>query len=484
MTNDEFRGLPISSFELRHSFVIRHSDFVIPTMPYFPNTPADRHAMLESVGAASIDDLLAMVPAELRMKRDLCVPPGLGELELTAHLSELAGQNTPAAATACFLGGGSYDHFIPAAIDAIAGRSEFYTAYTPYQPEASQGSLQAFFEYQTLVCQLTGMDVSNASLYDGGSAAAEAVLMAMHATGRSRVVTAASVHPEYRQILATYLANIGSDLVILDTPDGAISPSALAAAVNRETACVLVQHPNFFGCLEEVEKAAEIAHGAGALFAVSVDPISLGILKRPGDYGADIAVAEGQSLGNPMSFGGPYLGMMACREKFLRRMPGRLVGQTVDRRGNRCWVLTLQTREQHIRREKATSNICTNQGLLALRAAVYLALMGPSGMRDVANLCLQKARYAAERLASTLSLSPAFARPTFKEFAVRLKGLPVHELIELARQQDIFAGVPLGQWYPQLDDCMLVAVTEKRTREEIDRLATILSSDTQRINVQ
>jgi glycine dehydrogenase subunit 1 len=439
-------------------------------MPYFPNTDADRQAMLEAIGAASVDDLLAMVPAELRLKRDLCVLPGLGELELSAHMAELATSNTPATQAACFLGGGCYDHFIPAVVDVVSARSEFYTAYTPYQPEASQGSLQAFFEYQTLVTQLTGMDVSNASLYDGGSAAAEAVLMAMHATGRSRVVTAQSVHPEYRQVLATYLANLGVELVTLDTPEGTISPSQLAAAVDQQTACVLLQHPNFFGCLEEVEQAAEVAHKAGALFCISVDPISLGILKRPGEYGADIVVAEGQSLGNPMSFGGPFLGLMACREQFLRRMPGRLVGQTVDRRGTRCWVLTLQTREQHIRREKATSNICTNQGLMALRATVYLSLMGPTGMRDLSNLCLQKSRYAAERLSSLPSFSLAFNRPTFKEFVVRVKDRSVDALIEKARQEDIFAGVSLGRWYPQLDDCLLVAVTEKRTQEDIDRL--------------
>jgi glycine dehydrogenase subunit 1 len=255
----------------------------------------------------------------------------------------------------------------------------------------------------------------------------------------------------------------------------------LAAAVDDQTACVLVQHPNFFGCLEEVDAMAEIAHKAGALFVVAVDPISLGLLKRPGDYGADIVVAEGQSLGNPMSFGGPYLGILACREQFVRRMPGRLVGQTVDRRGNRCWVLTLQTREQHIRREKATSNICTNQGLLALRATVYLSLMGPSGMRDVANLCLQKAHYTAERLAAVPSLSLAFDRPTFKEFVVRVKdcdgrnGPSVADLIEKARQQNIFAGVPLGRWYPELADCLLIAVTERRTKAEIDCLAEVLA---------
>ncbi len=442
-------------------------------MPYFPNTEADRRAMLEAIGAGSIDELFSMVPPEVRLDRELCVPPGLGELELTEHMIELAGQNTPASAAVCFLGGGSYDHFIPAVVDMAASRSEFYTAYTPYQPEASQGSLQAFFEYQTLIAQLTGMDVSNASLYDGGSAASEAVLMALHATGRRRVVTSAGVHPEYRQVLAAYLANMDVELATLDAPEGTLSLADLETAVDDQTACVLLQHPNFFGCLEEVEQAAEIAHRRGALFCVAVDPISLGLLKRPGEYGADIVVAEGQPLGIPMSFGGPYLGVMACREAFLRRMPGRLVGQTVDRRGRRCWVLTLQTREQHIRREKATSNICTNQGLMALRAAVYLSLMGPAGLREAATLCLQKSRYAAARLTASSSLSLAFGRSTFKEFVVRVHGQSVDALIEKARQQGIFAGVPLGRWYPHLADCLLVAVTEKRTQQQIDQLAAV-----------
>jgi len=440
-------------------------------MPYFPNTECDRREMLEAIGVGSVEDLLAMIPAELQMQRKLCVAPGLGELELSGHMAELASQNVSTSQAACFLGGGAYDHFVPAVVDMVAARSEFYTAYTPYQPEASQGSLQAFFEYQTLITQLTGMDVSNASLYDGGSAVAEAVLMAIHATGRKRVVVTTSVHPEYRQVLATYSANLGVELVTLDAVEGAISLAELEKTVDSQTACVLLQQPNFFGCLEEVERAAEIAHKAGALFVVSVDPISLGILKRPGDYGADIVVAEGQSLGSPMSFGGPYLGIMACREQFLRRMPGRLIGQTTDRRGNRCWVLTLQTREQHIRREKATSNICSNEGLIALRAAVYLALMGPTGMRNAAKLCLQKAHYAAEALTAIPGLSLAFGRPTFKEFVVRVHGRSVGELVERARQENILAGVPLERWYPQLADCVLVAVTEKRTRAEIDRLA-------------
>jgi glycine dehydrogenase subunit 1 len=405
------------------------------------------------------------------LKRPLDIPPALGELELTAHLSQLAARNTSAEQKVCFLGGGSYDHFIPAVVDTLAGRGEFYTSYTPYQPEASQGNLQAFFEYQTLITQLTGMDVSNASLYDGGSAAVEAALMCIAATKRhGRVVTAASVHPEYRQILATYLRCLDVELVTIGTPEGTIEPEDLVSALNDRTACALIQHPNFFGCLEDVETLARITHDAGAMFVVSFDPLSLGLLKRPGDYGADIAVAEGQSLGSPMAYGGPYLGIMACREQFVRRMPGRITGQTVDRRGKRCWVLTLQTREQHIRREKATSNICTNQGLFALRATIYLAEMGPQGLRELGELCLRKSRYACQRLTAAGRLKPAFDRPTFKEFVVRDTSGQVERLLREAFQAGFFAGVPLATWYPDLADCFLVAVTEKRTREEIDRL--------------
>jgi glycine dehydrogenase subunit 1 len=438
--------------------------------------------MLQAIGVSSLEELFAAIPAEVRLGDHPAdgarpaIPPAMGELELTAHMSELAARNVPAGQAVCFLGGGSYDHFIPAVVDFVAARSEFYTAYTPYQPEASQGTLQAIFEYQTLITQLTGMDVSNASLYDGASAATEAVLMALGATRRSgRVVAAASVHPEYRQVLATYLANLPTELVTLPTPRGTIDPEALAAAVNHETACVLVQHPNFFGCLEDVRTLGEIAHRAGAMLVVAVDPISLGLLERPGQYGADIVVAEGQSLGNPMAFGGPYLGILACREQLVRRMPGRLVGQTVDRRGKRCWVLTLQTREQHIRREKATSNVCTNQGLLALRAAVYLATMGPRGMRSVAELCLQKARYAMERLGADAGLKPAFDRPVFKEFVVRAADGQVDRRLDAACRQGIFAGVPLKRWYPELADCFLVAVTEKRTKGQIDQLIALLA---------
>ncbi len=446
-------------------------------MPYVANTPEDQRAMLESIGLGTLEELFASIPAELRLNRPLDMPPALSEMELSDHLAGLAKKNSPAGDKVCLLGGGSYDHFIPAVVDCVASRGEFYTSYTPYQPEASQGNLQVFFEYQTLITQLTGMDVSNASLYDGGSAVAEAVLMAASATGRrGRVVTARSVHPEYREILATYLTHLGVELVTVGTPEGTISRDELAAAVDRETACVLVQHPNFFGCLEPVDSLAEVAHAAGALFVVSVDPISLGLLKRPGDYGADIVVAEGQSLGSPMSFGGPYLGIMACREQFVRRMPGRIAGETVDRRGKRCFVLTLQTREQHIRREKATSNICTNQGLFALRATVYLSALGPQGLRETAELCLRKARYASERLAAESSLSLAFRRPTFKEFVVRAKGGNVEAMLARACERGYLAGVPLARWYPELADSFLVTVTERRTRDEIDGLAACLGN--------
>ncbi|WP_254507721.1 aminomethyl-transferring glycine dehydrogenase subunit GcvPA [Anatilimnocola floriformis] len=445
-------------------------------MPYTYNTPDDERAMLQSIGVASVQELFQSVPEEFRLQRPLDLPPALGELELTQHISALAAKNANAQQKACFLGGGSYDHFVPAVVDALASRGEFYTSYTPYQPEVSQGNLQVMFEYQSLICQLTGMDVSNASLYDGGSAVAEAVLLAMSVTGRNRVVVPASMHPEYRQILQTYFACIGGELVTVPTPSGVVSVADVAAVVNGETACVVVQHPNFFGGLEDVAALSQVAHDAGALLIHSFDPISLGVLKRPGDLGADVAVAEGQSLGTPMLFGGPYLGIMACKEQFVRRMPGRIAGQTVDRRGRRCWVLTLQTREQHIRREKATSNICTNQGLFALRAAIYLTEMGPQGLREVAELCVRKAHYAREQITSHPRFTSAFEGPTFKEFVVRDTQGRVGELIEQAADAGYLAGVPLAPWYPDLADCFLVAVTEKRTKPEIDGLVQTLAT--------
>jgi glycine dehydrogenase subunit 1 len=444
-------------------------------LSYVLNTPADQQAMLEKIGVASIPDLFNAIPPHLRLGRPLDVPTALTEIELTRHLQDLAARNRSAADAVCFLGGGSYDHFIPAVVDAVAGRSEFYTAYTPYQAEASQGSLQAFFEFQTLICQLTGLDVANASLYEGGSAVAEAVLMAMTATKRlGKVLVAESVHPEYRRTLATYLANLEPHVETLPAPHGFLDPDDVKKALDDETSCVVVQHPNFFGCLEEVEAVGEAAHARGALFVVSFDPISLGLLKRPGQYGADIAIAEGQCLGTPMAYGGPYLGILACREPFVRKMPGRLVGQTVDRNGKRCWVLTLQTREQHIRREKATSNICTNQGLLALRAAVHLAALGPQGLKETAELCLRKAHYAADQLTKA-GLKRRFDRPFFKEFTLRATPA-VPGLLAGLCADGYLAGLHLGRWYPWLDDCLSVAVTEKRTRAEIDGLAAAFAA--------
>ena len=439
-------------------------------MSYVLNTPDHQRAMLDKIGAQSIDDLFKSIPPSLRLNRALDIPPALSEIELTQHLEELANKNLSDGDAVCFLGGGAYDHFIPALVDAVAGRSEFYTAYTPYQAEASQGSLQAFFEYQTLICQLTGMDVANASLYDGGSAVAEAVFMALSVTQRfGKVLVAESVHPEYRRTLATYMANLETQAVTAPTPDGFLNPSDLKRAIDDQTACVVVQHPNFFGCLEEVEELAEIAHAAGALFIVSFDPISLGLLKRPGQYGADIAVAEGQCLGNLMSYGGPYLGILACREKFLRKMPGRLVGQTVDRSGRRCWVLTMQTREQHIRRQKATSNICTNQGLMALKATVYLAALGPEGLKETAELCTRKAHYAAEQLSAIPGVNLRFRQPFFKEVTLSVKK-DVPTLLSRLLQAGYHGGLDLGRWHPNLKNCVSVAVTEKRTRAEIDGL--------------
>jgi glycine dehydrogenase subunit 1 len=444
-------------------------------LSYVLNTPDDQRAMLEQIGVASVQDLFQSIPATLRLQRELNVPPALTEMELTRHLQALAARNQAAGDAVCFLGGGSYDHFIPAVVDAIAGRSEYYTAYTPYQAEASQGSLQAFFEFQTLICQLTGLEVANASLYEGGSAVPEAVFMALTATGRhGQVIVAESVHPEYRRVLATYLANLDVRVVTLPTPHGYLDPDDLKRSVDDQTACVVVQHPNFFGCLEEVEAAAAMAHAKGALLVVSFDPTSLGLLKRPGQYGADIAVAEGQCLGNPMSYGGPYLGLLACREAFVRKLPGRLVGQTVDRQGRRCWVLTLQTREQHIRREKATSNICTNQGLMALKATVYLAALGPQGLKETAELCTRKAHYAAEQLAGLPGVCLAFDRPFFKEFTVQVPA-KVPDLLARLLEAGFHAGLHLGRWYPALDGCTSIAVTERRTRGEIDRLVSALA---------
>ncbi len=440
-------------------------------MAYIANTAADVQVMLKTIGLETLDDLFEMIPREYRLDRPLAVPEALGELELTTHVSRILSQNIGADLRPCFLGGGCYDHFIPAVVDQLASRGEFYTAYTPYQPEASQGTLQATFEYQTLIAQLTGLDVSNASLYDGGSAVAEAVLMALTVSGKSGgVVIAGSLHPEYQQILTTYVANLDCPIVTVAPENGQISAKRLTDALTADTAAVVIQYPNFFGQLEDVEALVTAAHAKGALAIVSVDPISLGLLRRPGDYGADLVVAEGQGLGNPLVYGGPYLGIMACRDEYVRKMPGRIVGETIDKNGKRCWVLTLQTREQHIRREKATSNICTNQGLLALRASIYLAAVGPTGLRQAAELSTRKAHYAAEKLTKVRGVKLAFDGPFFKEFVVRTAKEPKALLAEVGRL-GYHGGIALAPWFPELPDGILIAVTEKRSRQEIDGLA-------------
>ena len=452
-------------------FTIRDS-----LMPYLYNTPADQQEMLAAIGAESIDELFDAIPEELKLGRPLKLPSAISEMELDQHLRTLAGKNAHTGNSVCFLGGGCYDHFVPAVVDTIGSRSEFYTSYTPYQAEASQGNLQVVFEYQSMITRLTGMDVSNASLYDGASAAAEAVLMAISCTRRhGKVILPASLHPEYRATIATYLENLDVEVVELPTPMGVIDAEQLSAAIDENTAAFVLQQPNFFGCIEAVQEIADIVSEAGALLITAFDPISLGLLKRPGDYGTNIAVAEGHTLGTPMSYGGPFLGIMACDQQLVRRMPGRIAGQTVDRNGKRCFVLTMQTREQHIRREKATSNVCTNQGLFALRATVYLSQLGPQGLRETANLCLQKSRYAAEALCLHERFSLAFQAPTFKEFVVRDAEDDVQQLIRSAEQDGFLAGVPLGQWYPELADCFLVAVTEKRTQAEIDAFVGCLA---------
>jgi glycine dehydrogenase subunit 1 len=444
-------------------------------MPYLLNTSDDRKAMLDRIGVPSVEALFAPIPPELRLGRPLDIPPALPEMALQQHIAHLASRNQSASDAVCFLGGGAYDHFIPSVVDAVAGRGEFYTAYTPYQAEASQGTLQVIFEYQTLMTQLTGLEVANASLYEAGSGVAEAVLMALGVTGRTGdLLIAESVHHEYRQVLATYVANLNCRVKVLPTPDGFLNPDDVKKAAHDQTVCVIAQSPNFFGHLEEMRAIGDAARKVGAVFVASFDPISIGLLKRPGDYGADIAVAEGQGLGTPLGYGGPYLGILACRSDYVRKIPGRLVGQTTDRNGKRCWVLTLQTREQHIKREKATSNICTNQGLLALRAAVYLTALGPTGLRETAELCLRKAHYTAERLATVPGMSLRFNTPFFKEFTLSVPG-DVPALLKQLRDRSYHAGLSLGQWYPGLRDGLTVAVTEKRTRAEIDGLVATLS---------
>ena len=441
---------------------------------YIANTPAEQREMLRTVGAASIEDLLVKIPPKARLSRPLSLPPALAEADLIRHLRALAARNADADRYVCFQGGGSYDHYVPSPINHLISRGEFFTAYTPYQPEASQGTLRTIYEYQTMIAELTGMDVANASIYDGASSLAEAALMAHAATERTEIVLARGVNPLYRRVTATYCDGAGIRLRDVPAPDGVLDTEAATKLIGKKTAALVVQSPNFYGCLEDVAAVADLAHAAGALLIVVADPVNLGVLEAPGRLGADIVVGEGQGLGVPMSFGGPNLGVFAAKNGLVRRMPGRLVGATVDRDGHRGFVLTLQTREQHIRRAKATSNICTNVALCALMATIYMATLGKQGLQRVGELSTAKAHYAAAQLTKIPGVTLRFASPFFKEFTLRLPKPPASVVTRLARKR-ILPGVPLKAYDRTLADCLLVAVTEQRTREEIDAYAAALA---------
>jgi len=432
--------------------------------------------MLEGVGRKRVEELFEPIPEKLRLGRALELPASASEQEVLAHLGELAARNENASQADWFLGAGTYAHFVPTAVDALASRAEFTTSYTPYQPEISQGTLQAIFEWQSMTTGLTGLQVSNASMYDGASATAEAALMAMRITRRSRVVVTAGLHPHSRQVLDTYLRGLEAEIVTV--PRGADGRSApLAESIDDATACVIVQQPAFLGCVEDLAAAADAAHAWGALLVTSIsEALCLGLLRPPGELGADIVCGEAQSFGVAMSFGGPHLGFLAARQKHVRQMPGRLVGETVDSNGQRGFVLTLSTREQHIRRARATSNICTNQGLCLLMATIYLSLLGPRGLRELAQLNLAKAEYAKARVRETPGLSLPLDAPGFNEFVVGVQGSAATALAR-AREQGIVAGLDLEAFAPDLSPELLLCTTETSSREAIDRLIAALAGD-------
>jgi len=436
-------------------------------MSYVPNTKKQQAEMLQACNIRSMDELFSVIPEELRAK-SFNLPRGKSELEIRNYFTGLARHNY--SHLVYFMGGGIYDHFIPSAVDAITGRSEFYTSYTPYQPECSQGTLQAIYEYQTQICRLTGMNVSNASLYDGGSALCEACSMALDATGRNRIVMDSGINPVYRTMVRTYAANLSIEFAEVPTVLGPSNRAKLFDSIDDDTAAVILQNPNFFGVMDDHSDLVQHCHEKGVLAIQSVYPIAMALLKTPGEMGVDIVTGEGQSLGLPLGFGGPYLGFLATRRELVRRMPGRVVGRTIDREGRESFVLTLQTREQHIRRDKATSNICTNQSLCALRAHIYLSLLGKEGIKQVANLCVAKADYAKERFRAIPRVEVVDCGPTFNEFTVRLP-FDAAELIGRMIERGIAPGLPLGRFYPEMKSCLLVAVTEKRTKFEIGQLA-------------
>lgn len=434
---------------------------------YISNTKEQQKIMLTDMGIDSIQELFASIPEGVRLDRELDLPKALSEMELVSYMKDLAGRNANLDEYTCFLGAGVYDHFIPSVVGNITSRQEFYTAYTPYQPEISQGTLQATFEFQTMICELTGMEIANASMYDGATALAEAVTMACQHTKRSEVLVANTVHPESREVVKTYAGFKDIQVMEIGYDNGRIDKEELQSRLNAQTGAIIIQSPNFFGIIEEVKEIAELAHKNNSLLIVAADPISLAILKSPGELNADIVVGEGQSLGNPMNFGGPGLGFMATTKQLMRKMPGRIVGETTDSEGKRGFVLTLQTREQHIRREKATSNICSNHALNALTATVYMTVLGKQGLKEIAMLSLNKAHYLNDQLIKSGKFSPVFSAPFFKEFVVK-STCQTEELNDKLLQDKIIGGYSLQENYPELENGWLLAVTEKRIKKEID----------------
>jgi glycine dehydrogenase subunit 1 len=441
-------------------------------MPFISNTVEQQKEMLAEIGIG-MDDLFSDIPSEF-LDKPMNLPDGLNEQSVRNKLAELADKNS--INLTCFLGGGFYDHFIPAAVYSVVSRSEFYTAYTPYQPELSQGTLQAIYEYQSAICRLTGMEVANASLYDGGTAMYEAMMMSLRITGRNKVIIDDSVNPIYRVMIHSYTQNLQIELEETHCVDGLANRDRIFKGIDDKTAAVILQNPNFFGCIDDFTDITKTAHEKGALLIVSCYPISLGILKPPGAMGADIVTGEGQSLGMPMSFGGPYLGFMASRMQYVRKMPGRIVGQTTDKMDQRSFVLTLQAREQHIRRDKATSNICSNEALCALTALVYLSLLGKQGLKETAQICADKASYAYKRLTAIPGVEPHFkARWFFNEFVLDLP-CEAADIIAKLIEKGFAAGFPLSRYYEKMENSILICVTEKRTKQQIGMLAEALES--------
>ena len=441
-------------------------------MPYISNTDKDRKEMLEAIGVSDFSELLKDIPEEFKAECKINLPDGISEYEITKEMSKLAAKNLNTANMTSYLGAGSYDHYIPSITGYLASRPEFQTAYTPYQAEVSQGTLQSIYEYQTMICNLTGMHVSNASMYDGASSMAEAAILACRQTRKNKILIASTVNPANTEVVKTFTNSVGYDIEFVNEDNGTVSLAEYESKIDDTTACVIVQTPNFYGNLEDLEGLADLVHSKKALLIMSIDPISIGLFKKPSEYGADIVVAEGQSLGLQQGFGGPYLGIFATSKKLMRKIPGRVVGVTEDTDGKRGFVLTMQTREQHIRRDKATSNICSNQALCALTAGIYMSTMGEEGLKEVAENCYWRSHYLADNISKIDGFEIKYDKPFFKEFVVKTK-YPVKSLIAKMVEKGIFAGIPLEDFKMNKDE-FLVAVTEKRSKEEMDKYVHFL----------